>query len=354
MALSQGFARFHASPFVRLFGFFLIIGVVMVLVVRLFPAFEQMVTLNLGGSGAAQQFQNALSSQPTRLPPIEGIPGWLVAALAIVGGLLFSLPVAWTYTVTKRREGYDKAVVQMIVMLPVAVSAVVLVVFNDLALAFALAGIVAAVRFRTTLKDVKDAVFAFVAIGIGLASGVQSWALAGVLSLTFSVLALVLWKFEVGEDYPDFRRRGGPLPLSDALAPGGDEPAVRVGDEDLTAPLAPGELDRLADRAERLAEYVRADAMRQKGKYRELLVVHAADGDRAREEVDGVLEEHAKRWQLVERFPGRKGTSVLEYLVRLKKQTDIGDVLDELLGDGDGAIRAVELKSVKGLRKLLT
>lgn len=343
----------RASPFIRLLGFFLVIGVAIVFLVRLFPGFEQMVTLHLGGSGAVQQFRNALSTQPAGLPPVEGMPSWLVAALAIVGGLLFSLPVAWTYTVTKRREGYDKAVVQMIVMLPVAVSAVVLVVFNNLALAFALAGIVAAVRFRTTLKDVKDAVFAFVAIGIGLASGVQSWALAGVLSLTFSLLTLVLWKFEVGEVYPDVRRRAGPMPLSEALAPGDDQPTLRVGDEELTAPLTPDELERLGDRAARLAEYVRADAMRQKGKYRELVVVHAADGDRAREEVDAVLEEHAKRWQLVERFPGRKGTSTLAYLVRLKKRTDIGDVLDELLGDGDGAIRAVELKSVKGLRKLL-
>jgi len=57
---------------------------------------------------------------------------------------------------------------------------VVLIVRDSVALAFSLAGIVAAVRFRNTLRDTKDAVYIFLAIAVGLAAGCSRlpWALS--------------------------------------------------------------------------------------------------------------------------------------------------------------------------------
>src|SRR2546430_8006441 len=72
---------------------------------------------------------------------------------------------------TKQRQGYDPSVVQTVILLPVAVAGIVAVVQNSLVLAFSLAGLAAAVRFRNTLKDSKDAVYIFVAMGVGLAGG---------------------------------------------------------------------------------------------------------------------------------------------------------------------------------------
>lgn len=91
-------------------------------------------------------------------PPGE-VASALTVALAMVSAILLSLPVAWVYILTRAKRGYQQSVVQSLIILPLVVSGVVLLVKHSLALAFSLAGIVAAVRFRNTLDDSKDAVY---------------------------------------------------------------------------------------------------------------------------------------------------------------------------------------------------
>jgi len=105
---------------------------------------------------------------------------------AVIGALLLMLPVAWVYMITKQRQSYDQSVVHTMILLPIVVTGVMFIVRHSLALAFALAAVVAAIRFRNTLKDTKDTVYIFLAVGVGLAAGSQSLALAAVLSLAFN------------------------------------------------------------------------------------------------------------------------------------------------------------------------
>src|SRR2546427_236665 len=107
-------------------------------------------------------------------------------------------PVAWMYMRTKPKLRYDPSLVQTVIVLPVVISGVVLIVRDSVPLAFSLAGIVAAVRFRNTLHDTKDAVYIFLAIAVGLAAGVQSFAVGFVVSLIYVVVVLVLWRFDIG------------------------------------------------------------------------------------------------------------------------------------------------------------
>ncbi len=339
----------------RLVGYYLLVGGILVLLVRLFPGFEHMLALDFRDAGGAPFSRDALQP-PQVLSPTLGpaMNTGLLGTLAMIGGLIFALPVAWTYTATKRGESYDKSVVQMIVMLPLAVGGVVLLVRGELALAFALAGIVAAVRFRTTFKDVKDAVFAFVAIGLGLASGMQAWVLALVISFVFCIVVVSLWRFELGERQAELPLSTGPLTLSEALTPGDTEKAVVVGDPALVAPLADEELAAHKSTVSRLEQHVRADAIREKQKYKHLLLVYAADVEEAEEQVEDVLEEYANRWQLIEVLGGREGVQILEYLVRFKKRAEMSELLRRLQGNEGELIRAVELKSMKGLRDRLT
>jgi len=349
-------ARLTTSALARLLAYYLVLAAVLTLLVRQFPWLDQMLILELRGTSGTDLADLALEQPRTLIPALGPVANTLlVAVLGMLGGFLFALPVAWTYMVTKRREGYEKSVVQMVIILPIAVAGAVLVVRGDIALAFALTGIVAAVRFRTTLKDVKDAVFAFVAIGIGLASGIQSWLLAGALSFFFSVVILWLWRYEIGEVFPDFALLAGPVRLSEALAPGDPDRAITLGDERLTAPLTGSALKEVEAHADRLAHYVQADALRKKGKYRELLLVYADVPDRADQWVEELIPEYARRWRLVQTFPARDGASTLEYLVRFKNKAEIGEFLHRLCEEGgETRIRAVELQSVRGLRRMLT
>ncbi|HEY2163906.1 MAG TPA: hypothetical protein VGH04_07950, partial [Gemmatimonadaceae bacterium] len=61
-------------------------------------------------------------------------------ALAMIAAALLSLPVAWVYTLTRSRRGYQQSVVQLMIVLPVVVSGIVVLVKYSLALAFSLGG----------------------------------------------------------------------------------------------------------------------------------------------------------------------------------------------------------------------
>ncbi len=87
-----------------------------------------------------------------------------------------------------------------LLVLPLVVTAIVYVVRFSLPLAFALAGIFAGVRYRTTLKNQADAFFTFASIGVGLAAGTRSLGIAMVLALFFGATVLLAppWRAEAG------------------------------------------------------------------------------------------------------------------------------------------------------------
>ncbi len=136
----------------------------------------------------------------------ERTPGG--AAVAMLGALALMSPVAWMYMRTKPKANYDSSLVQTVIVLPVVISGVVLIVRDSVALAFSLAGIVAAVRFRNTLRDTKDAVYIFLAIAVGLAAGVQAFSVGFVVSVIYVAVVLVLWRFDVGTTPLTDRVRG--------------------------------------------------------------------------------------------------------------------------------------------------
>jgi hypothetical protein len=106
---------------------------------------------------------------------------------SLLMALIFSLPLAWVYTLTKDEEGFDPGLVHTVVVLSMVVTAVMIVIGNELARAFSLAGVVAAVRFRSTLDDARDAVYLFIAIAIGMACGTRAYHIAVWLSLAMSL-----------------------------------------------------------------------------------------------------------------------------------------------------------------------
>lgn len=281
----------------------------------------------------------------------------ILGATALLGALIFAAPIVRIYTIIMRQEGYDRSFVRMLASLPVVVAGVVQVVRGDLALAFALAGIVAAVRFRTTVKDLQNAVFAFAAIGIGLATGTGSFTLAALLSAIFSLLAYAMWKLNVGDVEPSLALSHGGIYLSEALVPGETQKPVVVGDDSVVNRLDAQQVSELQGTIDRLADFVRADALRKKGKYNTLMLVYTEQPEKGASIVEDVLEEHTDRWVQVDVIncdPENGELCVLEYLLRLKKKVDVGTMIHSLdAGEGD-ILRAVEMKPMKGLRKRIT
>ena len=200
-----------------------------VILTRVFPGIESLFTMERlqeltqvdfsGGAG------RGVSDQPFDRFGIGMVTGSLLGALGIM------VPVVWSYIVIKRREDYDQSVVHALLILPVAVTGIVIIVQHSIPLAFSLAGIAAAVRFRTTLKDTKDAVYVFMSIGVGLSAGVQALGVAFVVSFVFNLITLVLWRIDFGNIYTDQLGRNRPLELGGCPGLGPPPGRRRYGSE---------------------------------------------------------------------------------------------------------------------------
>jgi hypothetical protein len=185
----------------QLAGYYLVIGMLVFVATRLWP--DLMGYLPVGGveSLITEPSKNPLeASEAIRAENVGNLGDslfWLV--VAIIGALLAALPVSWVYMAVRSGEEYDQSLVNTILVLPMVVTGIVIIVQNSLALAFALAGIAGAVRFRNSLKSSGDALFILCAVAIGLSSGIGAVELAAVISIALNFTFAVLWLTEYGE-----------------------------------------------------------------------------------------------------------------------------------------------------------
>lgn len=148
-----------------------------------------------GSSSARLEIIETISAAPL-LPDVEGT----TLALAILGAVVLILPVSWVYFITTRKRDIDRSFAQTIVVLPVVVAGIATIVQHSLALAFSLAGIVAAVRFRFTLAAPAHALYIFVAIAVGLAAGISAIGIGYVTAVGFVLTNLALWRLNYGDN----------------------------------------------------------------------------------------------------------------------------------------------------------
>ena len=181
--------------------YYLVIAVVVFIALKIWPELRGYLPI-----GGVEQ----LISQPTKNPlqASEAVRAahvanfgqsvfWLV--VAIIAAIVVSLPVSWVYMAVRGGEEYDQSLVNTIIVLPMVVTGIVIIVQNSLALAFSLAGIAGAVRFRNSLKSSGDALFILLAVGTGLAAGIGAIELAAVISIAFNYCFAMLWITEYGE-----------------------------------------------------------------------------------------------------------------------------------------------------------
>ena len=346
----------RSSPYLRLAAYYVLLGLAVWLLIRFVPAIPQLLERfrEITVLGAAASRGRNIEEATTAAASLSQGQWAFVTFLSMLTALLVVLPVSWVYMITKQRSGYDQSVVQTVIIVPMTVAATVILVQNSLALAFTLAAIVAAVRFRNTLKDTKDAVYIFLALAVGVAAGVFAPTVAAVMSIMFNIVVLALWELNVGNIYADQRGRVPALsPAEGLLGPRRrSSAALAVGDPDLLAALAPHELEEVADRAARLQAYVMARSGDKKAdRFNGMLLVHTTQPEAAQRLVEELLEIQAERWRLAEIVPAGQGRSTLEYLLRLRDAFLPATLLDALKGRGSPPVDAAEYRSLRGLKK---
>jgi hypothetical protein len=290
---------------IRLTVYYLVAGVLLLCLSALLPQHAIGPTTGQPPAdmhGALEWFRSQVAMFPT------GTPRWLDALLQMIAAFLLVLPLAFVYVRTRTRIKFDHSLVQTVIVLPIVVTAILVVVRDSLALAFSLAGIVAAVRFRNNLKESGDAVYIFGSIGIGFATGIHAISVATVLSMVFVVVELALWKFDFSAEFErTFARLC--LPSGADLA---DLPQVGGERAKAAAPAGNGAGgDRMV-----------------------LLRVYVDRVEDAQPAIEAVLARDAKRWTLEPMAADPNGPPVLTYRVRVRKSVGMDGLRERLLREG--------------------
>lgn len=129
----------------------------------------------------------------------------------LTGTILAMLPVAWTYRAINYESGFRKTFVRALLVMPICATTIVLLIQDSLALAFGLAALVAAVRFRVALDEAMDGIFIFAAICVGLAAGIGYLGIALVMSVFFCFTNIVMWAIDYGRNPLDEARKARKL-----------------------------------------------------------------------------------------------------------------------------------------------
>ncbi|MEM8771554.1 MAG: DUF4956 domain-containing protein [Pseudomonadota bacterium] len=180
------------APLIRITAYYLVVTGAVWLLLNLAPSLAQ--HLPVGGvddmAGGKAPSADAFEAIVQTQIAITGLEEAEQLFLALVGTILCILPIIWVYEMTRQRCDIDTSLLQTVMLLPVLVAGVVLIVQHSLALAFSLAGIVAAVQFRRALKATSDSLYIFAAVAVGLAAGVKSLEIAFIVSTFFNYAAL--------------------------------------------------------------------------------------------------------------------------------------------------------------------
>jgi len=185
--------------FLRLTLFYVLFFLFMFGVLHFVP--EAMNHLPVGGAQSllAETGNDPFANIEVGASEVSDLRGSMVwVTIAIIGSLIAAWPVSWTYIASRKGQFYNESIVRTILILPMILTSIVLIVHNSLALAFSLAGIVSAIRFRNTLKDPGDALFILISIGIGLAGGIGALEIALAMTMAVNYASVLLWITEFG------------------------------------------------------------------------------------------------------------------------------------------------------------
>ena len=108
------------------------------------------------------------------------LPGMLIAlGVSFVLGLAISL----VYIKTQKNRQPSESFALTLVILPVVISVIILLVGNNVARAFSLAGAFSIIRFRSAPGNPKDITYVLLCMAVGLATGMGFVAYAVVVAL---------------------------------------------------------------------------------------------------------------------------------------------------------------------------
>lgn len=117
----------------------------------------------------------------------------LTLMFVILLSFTLSTLLAFVYQKTYRGLSYSRNYVQSIVLISIISAMVIQAIGDSLARGVGIMAAMAIIRFRTNFKDPRDTLFLFASLAAGISCGAYSFVVAIVGTLSFSVVAMILY-----------------------------------------------------------------------------------------------------------------------------------------------------------------
>ena len=121
-----------------------------------------------------------------------------VVIFSLLLAFALSQAVAVTYIWTFRGMSYSRAFVQAVSLGSVVSAMLMLAINNNIAAGLGIAGSLAIIRFRASMRDPRDMIFVFASLGAGIAAGLRGYAAAIAGTALFCIASLVMAWTEFG------------------------------------------------------------------------------------------------------------------------------------------------------------
>ena len=112
--------------------------------------------------------------------------------IIITSSILLGIVISLAYLKTHKKDGYIPSFIISLIMLPTIISIIILLVGNNVARAFSLAGAFSIIRFRSTPGDTKDISYIFFTLAVGLASGMGYVGYAVIFTIILCTVMMVM------------------------------------------------------------------------------------------------------------------------------------------------------------------
>lgn len=117
----------------------------------------------------------------------------LANSLIIIGSsIILGLIISLAYLKTHKKDGYTPNFIISLIMLPTIISIIILLVGNNVARAFSLAGAFSIIRFRSAPGDTKDISYIFFTLAVGLACGMGFVGYAVIFTIILCAVMIIL------------------------------------------------------------------------------------------------------------------------------------------------------------------
>ena len=155
---------------------------------------------------------------------------WYQVLLSLLIAFLCSSLIAVCYEKTFQGLSWSRGLLQTMVLGSLVACLVMIAIGDNVARGIGIVGSLALIRFRTNLRDPRDLIFLFGAMGTGVASGVQSYTSALIGTAVFCCVAL-------GLHFTRFGQRRTPDGLVRFQIPAGPEFSARVAEAMSSLPV---------------------------------------------------------------------------------------------------------------------